>query len=93
MAAAGDATQGFDAGTLGQYGVLGMVNLVLFRFAQQAYNREKDRADRADAEVARLNQKIQDEMIGSLTKSNDAMAENARALHSLMDKLPRRASR
>lgn len=85
-----DPLAGFNAATLGQYGVLGVVNFILFRFAHQAYNREKDRADKADAEVARLNQKIQDEYVGALKTANDALHESTSAIASVADKLPPR---
>lgn len=88
--AAQDAIPGFNAGTLGQYGVLGIVNFILFRFAQQAYNREKDRADKSDTEVARLNAKIQEEYTDVLQKSSEALTESSKTLHDLADKLARR---
>lgn len=82
---AGTSGPGFDAGTLGQYGVLGIVNFILFRFAQSAYNREKQRADDADAEVKRLNAKIIDETSGTLAANNAAMQAQATALDRLAD--------
>ena len=80
LAAEGTSGPGFDAGTLGQYGVLGVVNFILFRFAQQAYNREKDRADASDAEVKRLNSKITDEYIDTLHQQVAAANKNIEVL-------------
>ena len=89
LAAESDPLGGIPVGTLGQYGVLGVVNYILFRFAAQAYNREKDRADASDAEVKRLNQKIQDEYVGSLEKSNEALHESSVTLAQIANHLDR----
>jgi hypothetical protein len=68
-----------------QYGALGVMVVaagaiirVLFQRETAAYEREKDRADRMEAEVSRLNAVIQDRMLPILHDATQAISE---ALH------------
>jgi hypothetical protein len=72
--------------TLVEYGVLGIVALLLIAFArttwtreveraEAAWKREVDRADRLEAEVSRLNANIQDKAIPALLAAADAVTE------------------
>lgn len=70
----------FDPATIGQYGVLGIATYLLGRFALGAYNREKERADANAAEVARLNQLIQDKYVPALEASRNALESTTEVL-------------
>lgn len=68
-----------------QYGALGVMVMaagaiirVLFQRETAAYEREKDRADRMEAEVSRLNGVIQERMLPILHDATQAISE---ALH------------
>lgn len=68
-----------------QYGALGVMVIaagaiirVLFQRETAAYEREKDRADRMEAEVSRLNAVIQERMLPILHDATQAISE---ALH------------
>lgn len=68
-----------------QYGALGVMVIaagaiirVLFQRETAAYEREKERADRMEAEVQRLNGLIQDRMLPILHDATQAISE---ALH------------
>lgn len=68
-----------------QYGALGVMVVaagaiirVLFQRETAAHEREKERADRMEAEVQRLNQVIQERMLPILHDATQAISE---ALH------------
>jgi hypothetical protein len=70
---------------LAQYGALGamviaagLIIRVLFQRETQAHEREKQRADRMEAEVQRLNAVIQERMLPILHDATQAISE---ALH------------
>lgn len=46
-----------------QYGVLGIVAVLLIIFARSAINRDRDRADKAEAQVKELNDFIRNELL------------------------------
>lgn len=69
-----------------QYGVLGVVAVVLFSFARQAIKRETERADRMEAEVFRLNNLIQERHIPALIKATEAVESATEALRSTRDR-------
>lgn len=69
-----------------QYGVLGVVAIVLFIFAKTAYKRETDRGDRMEAEVLRLNQLIQERHIPALMKSTEAVEAAMNVLRHMQDR-------
>lgn len=69
--ATGDSTFALFA----QYGVLGIAVLVLAAFARNAYNREKERADQAYAEVLRLNMVMAERMVPALEHATEAVRE------------------
>lgn len=75
---------------LGQLGAVGGVLAILFWFAWQVYKRERDRADKNEAEIARLNQVIQDKYVPSLESAAVALAESNRLLARYQDDPPRR---
>lgn len=68
---------------LGQYGIAGILGMILAWFGWQVYKRERDRADKNEAEIARLNTVIQDKYIPSLE-------EATRVLTSVKELLARR---
>ena len=68
-----------------QYGALGAMVLaawaiirVLFQRETSAFERERERADRMEAEVGRLNTVIQEKMLPVLSEATKAISE---ALH------------
>lgn len=70
---------------LAQYGALGAMVIfagviirVLFQRETQAHERERERADRMEAEVQRLNQVIQERMLPIMHEATQAISE---ALH------------
>jgi len=77
-----------------QYGALGVMVIaagaiirVLFQRETAAYEREKERADRMEAEVSRLNAVIQERMLPILHDATQAISE---ALHEEQRKDRRR---
>lgn len=67
---------------LAQYGALGVLVIVagfavrvLFQRSTEAYEREKQRADRMEAEVQRLNAIIQDKMLPILHEATKAISD------------------
>jgi hypothetical protein len=67
---------------LAQYGALGLMVIfagfavrVLFQRSTEAYEREKERADRMEAEVRRLNEIIQDKMLPILHEATKAISD------------------
>ncbi len=68
-------------GVLLQYGALGVMTLVsliivkvLFGNLQEAYNREKERSDRLEAELRELNEAVRDQYIGTISQATNAVA-------------------
>lgn len=61
--------------TFAQYGVLGVAVLALAIFARQAYVRERDRSDKLEAEVIRLNGVIIDKHAPALESALSAIRE------------------
>ncbi len=68
---------GLDLTVFAQYGVLGVIAVILIWFAKSAHQRERDRADRMDAENQRLHQLILDRVIPALTSATAAAEESA----------------
>ncbi len=83
LAATGDSVSGFDFGVLAQYGVLGVITALLIVFAKGAYQREKDRADRGEAETQRLYQLMLDRIIPALTAAAEAARESSELLQAI----------
>lgn len=70
-----------DVGLL-QYGAIGLIALiallavrVLFRRETEAYEREKNRADRLEAELTKLNTAIQERYLLALQDATRAVAD------------------
>lgn len=93
---------GVDLAVLTQYGVLGVVAAMLIWFAKGAHQRERERADRMEAENKRLNELILDRVIPALTSATRAAEESAellnaiqreRQLSQLAEQQPRRTTR
>lgn len=68
--------------TLLQYGAIGVIAVValfavrvLFKRETEAYDREKARADRLEAELAKLNQTIQERYLVALNDATRAVAD------------------
>jgi hypothetical protein len=74
-------SSGFDTALL-QYGAVGVVAMlcivavrVLFKREEAAYDREKDRADRLEAELLKLNTAIQERYLTALNEATRAIGE------------------
>lgn len=70
-----------------QYGALGVMVLcagvairVLYARLVSAYERERDRADRLEAELGRLNETVRTEYIGTISRAAQATTEATRAV-------------
>ncbi len=74
-----------DVAMFAQYGVLGVFAAILLWFARGSVQRERERADRLEAENLRLNQAIQERVIPALTAASRA-AEEATALLAAMQR-------
>lgn len=72
LAAAADPAIG-PIGALAQYGVLGIIVIVLFLFARQAYDREAKRADRLEEELAKLRDRTEERIIPLATRAIDVL--------------------
>jgi hypothetical protein len=81
--AADPTSTGADLSVLGQYGVLGLVAAGLLWFAHGAIQRERDRADRLEADNRRLNEVIQDRVIPALTSATKVAEESTGLLQAM----------
>ncbi len=77
-----DGAASIDIGLFAQYGILGIITAMLIWFAKGAHQREKDRADRLEAEVGRLHELMLDRVIPALTSATKAAEESAELLRS-----------
>lgn len=60
---------GIPVAELGQYGIAGVIGMIFLWFGWQVYKRERDRADKNEGEIARLNLVIQEKYIPSLEEA------------------------
>lgn len=72
-----------DLTVFAQYGVLGIIAAMLIWFAKGAHQRERDRADRMEAENKRLNELILDRVIPALTSAARAIEESGELLNAI----------
>lgn len=72
-----------DFTVFAQYGVLGVMTAILIWFAKGAYQRERDKVDRAEEENKRLNMLILDRVIPALTSATRAAEESAELLNAI----------
>lgn len=72
-----------DVTIFAQYGVLGVIAALLIWFAKGAHQRERDRADRLEAEVGRLHTLMLDRVIPALTSATRAAEESAELLNAI----------
>lgn len=72
-----------DLTVFAQYGVLGLIAAMLIWFARGAHQRERDRADRMEAENRRLNELILDRVIPALTSATRAVEDSGNQLTAL----------
>lgn len=80
---AADAGGGaIDLTVFAQYGILGVIAAMLIWFAKGAHQRERDRADRMEAEVQRLHAVMLDRVIPALTSATSAAEESTALLQS-----------
>lgn len=70
---------------LAQYGVLGIVAIGLIIFAKGAHQRERDRADRMEAENKRLNELVLEKVIPALTSATRAAEQSAELLRAVQE--------
>ncbi len=80
---AADPTGSLDLSVFAQYGVLGIITLILILFARGAYQRERDRADRIEQENQRLHELIIDRVIPALSSATRAAEESAELLAAM----------
>lgn len=83
LTAAADAAGGIDITVFAQYGILGVIAAMLIWFARGAHQRERDRADRLEAEVQRLHTLMLDRVIPALTSATNAAEESAALLQAM----------
>ncbi len=72
-----------DLTVFAQYGILGVIAAMLIWFARGAHQRERDRADRLEAEVQRLHALMLDRVIPALTSATNAAEESAALLGAM----------
>lgn len=77
-----------DLSVFGQYGLLGVCVAALIWFARTTVLRERERADRLDLEVARLNSFIQEKVIPALVSETHAMNEYTALLRDVGSRQP-----
>jgi hypothetical protein len=80
---AADPTGTVDVAIFAQYGVLGIVAAILIWFAKGAHQRERDRADRMEAENKRLHELILDRIIPALTSATNAAEDSTDLLRAM----------
>lgn len=80
---AADPTGSLDLSVFAQYGVLGIITLILIFFARGAYQRERERADRLEKENQRLHELIIDRVIPALGSATRAAEESAELLAAM----------
>lgn len=80
---AADPSGSLDLAVFAQYGVLGIITLILIFFARGAYQRERDRADRLEQENQRLHELIIDRVIPALGSATRAAEESAELLAAM----------
>jgi hypothetical protein len=78
-----DPTGSLDLSVFAQYGVLGILTLMLIFFARGAYQRERDRADRMEQENQRLHELIIERVIPALGSATRAAEESAELLAAM----------
>ncbi len=83
FAAVADVAPAAGVGDFVQYGVLGVFTAILIWFAKGAYQREKDRSDKAEAEKERLYTLMLDRVIPALTSATKAAEDSADLLKAL----------
>jgi hypothetical protein len=72
-----------DLGAFAQYGILGVLAVMLIWFAKGAHQRERDRADRLEAENRRLYQLFLDQVVPAMTSATRAAVESAELLRAV----------
>ncbi len=72
-----------DLSIFAQYGILGVLSLGLIMFARGAYQRERDRADRLEAENRKLNEAVQERFIPVLLSATRALEESAELMAAM----------
>ena len=72
-----------DLAVFAQYGVLGVLAILLIWFAKGAYQRERDRSDRLEQENKHLNELVLERVIPALTSATHAIQESAQLLNAL----------
>lgn len=66
-----------------QYGIVGVVAVVLFFVAKRLFDREQARADRLESDVRRLNDLMADQLIPALTKSTEAVLDASQLINDI----------
>ncbi len=81
--AAADPSGAVDLAVFANYGVVGVVAIILIWFARGAHQRERDRSDRLEAEVQRLHEVMIERVIPALTSASRAAEESAALLAAM----------
>ncbi len=74
---------GFDPAVFAQYGILGVLTVLLIWFAKGAHQRERDRADRLEADNKRLHELIIERIIPAMTAASHAAEESNELLRAM----------
>lgn len=72
-----------DVGILAQYGILGLVCAALFLYSKSAMQRERERADRLEAQNQKLNDSMAERVIPALTSATRAIEESQALLAAM----------
>lgn len=83
VAAVAGGSAGIDLTVFAQYGVLGVIAVILIWFAKGAHQRERERADRMEAENQKLHEMIIERVIPALTSATRAAEESADLLAAM----------
>lgn len=76
-------TAGIDLSVFAQYGILGVLTGLLIWFARGAHQRERDRADRLEADNKRLHDMIIERVIPAMTAASHAAEESNSLMRSM----------
>ncbi len=80
---AADASGAIDLTVFAQFGAVGAIAVMGIWFARGAHQRERERADRLEAEVQRLHELMLERVIPAMTSASRAAEESAALILSM----------
>lgn len=86
-AALADSASGLDISGFAQYGVLGIVVVLLIGYARGQVNREKERTDKAEARVKELEDWLRGDYLPKIERSNSLYTLAADVLQKALTQL------